>query len=62
MPSQRLDSAISQEHFYAFLEGEMKKIEKFTKDQVFHPNIMIYNYVFIHLHIYLYYFLKHTIL
>ena len=34
MPVERLDSAISQEHFYAFLEQEMRKIEQFTKKQV----------------------------
>jgi hypothetical protein len=34
MPTQRLDSGISQEDFYAFLDREMKKIEQFTKHQV----------------------------
>lgn len=35
MPMARLDaSGITQEHFYAFLEQEMRKIEQFTKDQV----------------------------
>ncbi|KAJ1436068.1 VTC domain-containing protein [Ochromonadaceae sp. CCMP2298] len=34
MPTQRLDSGISQEDFYAFLEREMRKIEQFTKHQV----------------------------
>eukprot|EP00598_Pedospumella_elongata_P002752 CAMPEP_0184973280 /NCGR_PEP_ID=MMETSP1098-20130426/5134_1 /TAXON_ID=89044 /ORGANISM="Spumella elongata, Strain CCAP 955/1" /LENGTH=726 /DNA_ID=CAMNT_0027495727 /DNA_START=49 /DNA_END=2229 /DNA_ORIENTATION=+ len=35
MPTQRIDSAtITQEHFYQCLEEEIRKIEKFTKDQV----------------------------
>ena len=34
MPTHRIDAGISQEHFYAFLEEELKKIEKFTKHQV----------------------------
>jgi hypothetical protein len=34
MPTERLDVGISQEHFYSFLEKEMRKIEQFTKDQV----------------------------
>ena len=35
MPTDRLDAgSITHEHFYAFLEKEMKKIEQFTKDQV----------------------------
>jgi len=44
MPTHRIDAGISQEHFYAFLEEELKKIEKFTKHQV---NTKLYFHVLV---------------
>ena len=42
MPMEGPASNISQEQFYAFLEQEMRKIEQFTKKQVFIYTILIY--------------------
>lgn len=44
MPTHRIDAGISQEHFYAFLEEELKKIEKFTKHQVSFFGMQTYQY------------------
>lgn len=38
MPVERSDNDVSQELFFRVLEQEMRKIEEFTKKQVFHMN------------------------